>query len=76
MAPEILEEKAYTSKADIWSIGVVFYQLLFGEPPYRGTDCKETLKSIKSKPILDFSKKELSVLVLDFLKKTLVINPD
>ena len=25
MAPEVLEEKQYTSKADIWSIGVVFY---------------------------------------------------
>lgn len=31
MAPEVLDHKPYNSKADIWSIGVGFYQMLFGK---------------------------------------------
>lgn len=34
MAPEVLEEKPYGREADIWSVGVVFYQLLYGKFPY------------------------------------------
>jgi serine/threonine protein kinase len=30
MAPEVLGGNQYNSKADIWSIGVVFYETLFG----------------------------------------------
>jgi serine/threonine protein kinase len=31
MAPEVLDRQSYNSKADIWSIGVAFYELLFGK---------------------------------------------
>jgi len=31
MAPEVLDHKPYNSKADIWSIGVGFYEMLFGK---------------------------------------------
>lgn len=42
MAPEVLFPEAgkvkYNSKADLWSIGVIFYQLLFGVWPFYGTN--------------------------------------
>jgi serine/threonine protein kinase len=34
MAPEILRGYPYSSKADIWSLGVVIYELLFGFCPF------------------------------------------
>ncbi len=35
MAPEIINKQGkYTSKADLWSIGICFYQLLFGKIPF------------------------------------------
>lgn len=50
MAPEILFATSgnvkYCSKADIWSIGVVFYQLLFGQLPFPGTTIEEIKRNI------------------------------
>jgi len=36
MAPEIMEGKFYDYKCDLWSIGIIIYQLYFKEYPYTG----------------------------------------
>lgn len=37
MAPEMINGDAkYSSKTDLWSIGIVFYQLIYGSPPFFG----------------------------------------
>ena len=36
MAPEMWEEDPYTAKADIWSLGVTFYQLATFNLPVSG----------------------------------------
>ena len=36
MAPEILSaEPNYTVKVDIWALGVMYHQMLFGELPFK-----------------------------------------
>ena len=36
MSPQIVDEIRYTYKTDIWSLGVVFYELLTGRFPFHG----------------------------------------
>jgi len=38
MAPEILEGEKYTSKADLWSVGVITYMLLSGSRPFKANN--------------------------------------
>jgi calcium-dependent protein kinase len=47
MAPEIQEVQKYDSKVDIWSLGIIFYILLSGKPPYSGKTKEEILENIK-----------------------------
>ena len=53
MAPEILkaeeeEIKEYSDKCDLWSIGVIIYELYFKKPPYNGINASAILKLIKN----------------------------
>ena len=36
MAPEVHKGENYGLKADLWSLGVVYYQLIYGYYPYEG----------------------------------------
>ena len=33
MCPQILNGMAYSIKCDVWSLGVILYELIFGKPP-------------------------------------------
>jgi len=49
MAPEVLENSQYDTKADIWSVGCVYFEMLVGKPPFTGANHVELLKNIRTK---------------------------
>jgi serine/threonine-protein kinase ULK/ATG1 len=50
MAPELLSSNgnSYTSKADLWSIGVCFYQILYGKTPFEAKSYEDLKEKVKS----------------------------
>ena len=46
MAPEIVKREGYGEKADIWSLGVLLYELLHGYAPFHGRRDQETVSMI------------------------------
>ena len=48
MAPEILRHERYDARADLWSLGTIVYELLFGVPPYTGSNPMQLLATIES----------------------------
>lgn len=45
MAPEILSRQTYGRQADIWSMGVLFYCLLYGDFPFKGINILDEIKT-------------------------------
>lgn len=77
MAPQILERSPYTTKCDVWSLGVIFYEMVFGYPPWKARDENELLRGIKTISITHILKRSsLSARANDFLKKTLAYSEE
>ena len=53
-APEILEGNSYSKMVDMWSIGILFYIMLLGHPPFDAND-KEHLEEYILYDKIDFS---------------------
>jgi serine/threonine protein kinase len=77
MAPEMLKENTYDYKVDVWSCGVVLYEILHRGLPYKSDAYKNKhkviLKHLQNNKI-SYSKK-LSNEVVDLLKKCLELDP-
>ena len=46
MAPELIMSNDYSTKVDVWSLGIVAYELLEGSPPFKSMNPMETMFQI------------------------------
>ncbi|OEU15878.1 Pkinase-domain-containing protein [Fragilariopsis cylindrus CCMP1102] len=80
VAPEVLTQQRYTTKCDIWSIGVLAYLTLTGTLPVMGKDELETVHKLMNPNLeVDFSntkfKKKISRSAQDFCRALLQHDP-
>ena len=80
MAPEVAEGKAYNSLVDMWSIGVTFYEMLFGGFPFNGNDAADIARKGKyyggNNLKIPQHINRVSPECEDILKKMLTYNPN
>ena len=74
MAPEVLFGEKYNDKCDLWSLGVIIYQLIFKEYPYKGG--KIALLNKINKNAQTFLKKSNDSKLDDLIRKLLVKDPN
>jgi serine/threonine protein kinase len=61
MAPEILENSPYSQKADVYSYGIVLWEILAREPPFANYSPHQIIYGVinhKERPSLDTIPKE------------------
>mgnify|MGYP000998716743 FL=1 len=74
MAPEVILGNGYTFTADYYSLGVLAYELIYGNPPFYRKKAGEDIfiQVIKETPVYS---KQVSEEMQDFMNKLLVKNP-
>lgn len=51
MAPELVQEQAYNHNVDLWSLGVILYELYFGVPPFYTNSIYKLINHIVKSPV-------------------------
>ena len=75
MAPELLKEKEYSYEIDIWSLGIIIYEILIGKTPFETQHFEELLRKLNK---LDYSfpkNIKISDDAKDLISKILVEDP-
>ena len=76
MAPEILNGKiGYSYEVDIWSLGVIIYTLIIGEPPFEAGDKKIIYTRIKMNNYSFPKSIVISEAAKNLISQILVIDP-
>ena len=77
MAPEIFENegKGYSFEVDIWSVGIIMYQLLTGKLIFNGKNIDEIKNNILAFQPENLDVSGISIVAADLIKQILVKNP-
>ena len=77
MAPEIVKKEKYIAcYSDIWSLGVLFYAILFGIFPFKGKDDDELFEKINEANLVFPEYNPLSEKIKQMIQKIFVHTPN
>jgi serine/threonine protein kinase len=71
MAPEIIMNYPYNEKSDLWSVGVMMYQLYYKQVPYEGNTEQEIINKINANVPFNMPEDEKFA---DLINQLLVVN--
>ncbi|XP_069479814.1 serine/threonine-protein kinase 33 isoform X2 [Ambystoma mexicanum] len=77
MAPEVINAHDYSQQCDIWSIGVIMYMLLSGDPPFKGSSEERLFENIKKGELhfTDSVWKSVSISAKETLQRLMKVDP-
>lgn len=75
MAPEMLLYRRYDVKADLWSVGVIAYECIFGRAPYASNSIKDLCEKVKKVLPIEIPPNQVSSECRDLLLGLLKHNP-
>jgi serine/threonine protein kinase len=73
MAPEILNMQPYSYKVDLWSVGVILYELVYGRLPWIADSIIELIAMQQKEPLY---LPNVDPLVINLIKGLLMVNPE
>jgi len=77
MSPEVMMNKDYSNIIDIWSAGVVLFELLANTLPFKGLDAEDIKKKVINVDYnMELIPKTRNPELISLLKKMLVFNPE
>ncbi|XP_038623104.1 serine/threonine-protein kinase ULK3 [Tachyglossus aculeatus] len=77
MAPEMVCKRQYDARVDLWSVGVILYEALFGRPPFASRSFTELEEKIRSSDVIELpARPQISRNGRDLLRRLLERDPD
>ena len=74
MPPEALKNNIYSNKSDIWSIGIMAFEMLHGDTPWQCKTERELIDKMQRIPVKFRDSLQLSDNIKNFIRKCLDIN--
>ena len=72
MSPEILQNRPYGKKADVWSYGCYAYELATGKTPFHNLPTNELIEAVKNQDPNPIDDPRWSDGFKDFISKCLI----